>query len=214
MPDGVRPLAGEIKAPAALARRLGQAGLVASEEDGWRLQAQLAAGQSLVDRDGRLWRWDGFARLAPGDGGAAEQLRQRNRLAAMTDELAAAETVSGAAEAEAAAARSQSQQAAAGEREAAAALRQAEEALARCRAEEAALSRRALDAETRVAALTDAADKLAAELGEIEAQTAETARIWPRCPTRPWPAPGSTGRGPRPPRRAGTRARPMRRSPA
>jgi chromosome segregation protein len=176
LPDGARPLAGEIQAPAALARRLGQAGLVASEEDGWRLQAKLAAGQRLVDLDGRLWRWDGFARLAPGDGGAAEQLRQRNRLAAMTDELTAAERVSGAAEAEAAAARSQSQQAAAGEREAAAALRQAEEALARCRAEEAALSRRALDAETRVAALTDAADKLAAELGEIEVQAAETAR--------------------------------------
>ncbi len=182
LPDGARPLAAEIKAPAALARRLGQAGLVASEEDGWRLQAQLAAGQSLVDRDGRLWRWDGFARLAPGDGGAAEQLRQCNRLAAMTDELAAAETVSSAAEAEAAAARSQSQQAAAGEREAAAALRQAEETLARCRAEEAALSRRALDAETRVAALTDAADKLAAELGEIETQAAETARNLAQAP--------------------------------
>ncbi len=176
LPDGARPLAGEITAPAALARRLGQAGLVASEEDGWRLQTRLVAGQSLVDREGRLWRWDGFARLEPGDGGAAEQLRQRNRLAALTGDLTDAETASRTAEATGAAARSQSQQAAASEREAAAALRQAEEALARCRAEEAALSRRALDVEARLAALTDAADKLAAEIAETETQAAETAR--------------------------------------
>jgi chromosome segregation protein len=176
LPEGARPLAAEIAAPAALSRRLSQAGLVATAEEGWRLQPRLAAGQSLLDRDGRLWRWDGFARLAPGAGGAAEQLRQRNRLAALAGEMATAEPEARCAEAAAETARGQAQREAASERAAAAALRQAEEALARCRADDAALSRRALDAETRLAALTDAADKLAADIAESEVQAAETAR--------------------------------------
>src|SRR5207302_454204 len=58
LPEGVHPLAGKIGAPAALGRRLGQAGWVDSEDAGWQLQPRLQPGQSLVDRDGRLWRWD------------------------------------------------------------------------------------------------------------------------------------------------------------
>ena len=176
LPEGARPLAAEIGAPPALARRLGQAGLVASEAEGWALQAGLAAGQSLVDRDGRLWRWDGFARVAPGDGGAAEQLRQRNRLAAIAAEIAVAETESQARDAAAATAIAHAQALAVAEREAAATLRRAEEALARQRAAEAELSRRALGAETRLAALAEAAEKLAAELAELNAQFAEAER--------------------------------------
>jgi chromosome segregation protein len=176
LPAGATPLADAIDAPPALARRLSQAGLVASETAGWKLQPRLAPGQRLVDRDGRLWRWDGFARLAPDDGGAAEQLRQRNRLTAMAAEIAAAESESQSREAEAAAARGEAEAAAVAERNATAALRRTEEALTRHRAEEIELSRRTLGAETQLAALTDAADKLAAELAEIEAQVAETER--------------------------------------
>ena len=40
----------------------------------------------LVDRDGHLWRWDGFTR-PPGSAATAEQLRQKNRLAQLGDEL-------------------------------------------------------------------------------------------------------------------------------
>jgi chromosome segregation protein len=176
LPEGARPLAAEIGAPPALARRLGQAGLVASEAEGWRLQPMLAAGQCLVDRDGRLWRWDGFARLAPGEGGAAEQLRQRNRLAVIVDQIAAAETGWRHSEAASAAAQTRSQDAAAAEREAAASLRRTEEALARRRAEEAELTGKALGAETRLAALADSAEKLAAEISEIATQQTETER--------------------------------------
>ena len=50
-------------APAALARRLGHTGWVENAADGWRLQTRLRPGQSLVDRDGGLWRWDGFVRI-------------------------------------------------------------------------------------------------------------------------------------------------------
>ena len=176
LPAGATPLGDAIGAPPALSRRLSQAGLVDGEADGWALQANLAAGQRLVDRDGRLWRWDGFVRVAPGDGGAAEQLRQRNRLAAIAVEIAAAETEGEASEAAAAIARANSTEAAAAEREAAAALRRAEDTVAQKRAAEAELSRRALATETRLTALADAAEKLAGELKEVETQTAEAER--------------------------------------
>jgi chromosome segregation protein len=176
LPDGATPLAGEIGAPPALARRLTQTGLVTSEAEGWALQTHLVAGQSLVDRAGRVWRWDGFARLALSDGGAAELLRQRNRLAVIAGDIEAAAGESQAQDAKVAAARAQSEAAAIAERDAAAALRRAEDALARQRSEESELSRRALGAETRLAALIEAADKLTAELAELEAQSAETER--------------------------------------
>jgi chromosome segregation protein len=176
LPAGARPLAGQIGAPVALARRLTQAGIVAAEAEGWQLQPLLAAGQCLVDRDGRLWRWDGFVRLAPGAGGAAEQLRQRNRLAAIAGETAAADAEFRKHEVALAAVTAQSQAIATAERDAAAVLRQAEESLARCRATETELARRALGAETRLAALGDAADQLAADLAEVTAQVSATER--------------------------------------
>jgi chromosome segregation protein len=182
LPDGVRPLAAEIGAPPALARRLSQAGLVSSEAEGWELQPRLTAGQCLVDRDGRLWRWDGFARLAADAGGAAEQLRQRNRLGALSGEIAASEGEFRGHEAAVAAATAQSQALAIAERDAAGAMRQAEAALVQARAAEAELARRALGAETRLAALGDAAEKLAAELAEAVAQATETERNLAQVP--------------------------------
>jgi chromosome segregation protein len=182
LPEGATSFADAINAPPALARGLSQAGLVGSEAEGWALQPQLAAGQSLVDREGRLWRWDGFVRTAPGAGGAAEQLRQRNRLAALSLDIAAAEAEAQTRDAEAAAARALSAEATGAERDATAALRSAEDTLARERAAESELSRRALGTETRLAALAEAGEKLAAELAEVEGQTAETEHALARTP--------------------------------
>ena len=176
LPEPAEPLAARIVAPPALARHLGLAGLVADAAEGWALQPLLAPGQSLVDRDGHLWRWDGFVRAASGTGGAAEQLRQRNRLSALTGQITEAESQAQTLTTAGGVARSQAAEAAGGEREAAAALRRAEEALVRRRAEESELARRALGAETRSAAFVDAAEKFAAELAEIDAQAAETER--------------------------------------
>jgi chromosome segregation protein len=176
LPEGVHPLAGEIGAPAALGRRLGQAGWVDSEDAGWQLQPMLQPGQSLVDRDGRLWRWDGFTRLAAGSSTTAEQLRQRNRLTVLRGEIEAATPVSRDAGAHAAAARGERDAAAQAERAAIDALRAAEERLAPARAAEAELTRRGLAAETRLAALDEAIDKLGAELTELAGQSAETER--------------------------------------
>ena len=64
LPEGVRSLAEAVNAPSALARSLAQAGWVENEETGRNLQPSLAPGQRLVDREGRLWRWDGFVSRA------------------------------------------------------------------------------------------------------------------------------------------------------
>ncbi|MGA2045973.1 MAG: chromosome segregation SMC family protein, partial [Roseiarcus sp.] len=59
LPEGVKPLAGLVEAPAALARRLAQIGVVARNR-GEALRPLLRVGQRLVSREGDLWRWDGF----------------------------------------------------------------------------------------------------------------------------------------------------------
>src|SRR5205823_12793110 len=91
LPDGARPLTEMITTPPALIRSLALAGWVENEEAGRRLQPSLAPGQRLVDRQGRMWRWDGFTRRAPGPSPAAEHLRQKNRLAVLAAEIAAVE---------------------------------------------------------------------------------------------------------------------------
>jgi len=176
LPAEVAPLAGRVSAPAALGRLLAHAGWVDSEEAGWRLQPELRPGQSVVDRDGRLWRWDGFTRLSAGRSATAQQLRHRNRLTALAGELAAAEAEAARAEARAAAARSARQQASGAEQAATTALRDAEQRRLRAAAQEAELGRRALESETRLAALDEARDKLAAELRDLAARIAEAER--------------------------------------
>ncbi len=182
LPDGAKPLAAEIGAPPALARRLSRTGWVASAADGWRLQKLLEAGQSLVDRDGRLWRWDGFTRATPGSAATAEQLRQKNRLAQLADEIAVASAKSGHAGEAAAAARSAREAMQSAERAAVAALRTAEERLAQARAAEAELVRHRLNAETRIAAAIEAIEKLGAELAELGEQALEVEHSLARLP--------------------------------
>ena len=89
LPDGAQPLSGFVKAPAELARRLAQIGVV-ERGDGARLAAMLKPGQRLVTREGDFWRWDGFAAAAHAPTGAARRLAERGRLAAIEGELAAA----------------------------------------------------------------------------------------------------------------------------
>ncbi len=95
-------LASLVRAPAALARALGQIGLV--EHEGEAAAAALAPGQMLVSRAGAVWRWDGYTIKAGTPTAAAVRLQQRNRLAALRAELAAATQVAQAAAARLAAA--------------------------------------------------------------------------------------------------------------
>ncbi|MDQ2079637.1 chromosome segregation protein SMC [Xanthobacteraceae bacterium Astr-EGSB] len=90
LPEGAEPLASHVsEAPAELARRLAQIGVV-SRADGPRLAEQLRPGQRLVSTEGDLWRWDGFAVAANAPTGAARRLAERNRLADIEGELAVA----------------------------------------------------------------------------------------------------------------------------
>jgi chromosome segregation protein len=89
LPEGVVPLASHVKAPAELARRLAQIGVVVRDK-GARLAASLQAGQRLVSREGDLWRWDGFVAAAHAPSGAARRLAQRGRIAEVEAELVAA----------------------------------------------------------------------------------------------------------------------------
>ncbi|PBC02058.1 chromosome segregation protein SMC [Mesorhizobium sp. WSM3860] len=92
LPEGVKNLATVVRAPAQLARRLAQIGIIDSA-DGRRLQAQLAPGQRLVSRDGALWRWDGLTASADAPTAAAQRLAQKNRLAELDAEAVQATRV-------------------------------------------------------------------------------------------------------------------------
>lgn len=86
LPEGAERLSDHVKAPAELARRLAQIGLVA-KADGPRLASLLRPGQRLVSREGDLWRWDGFVVAANAPTAAARRLAERNRLGDLEKEL-------------------------------------------------------------------------------------------------------------------------------
>jgi chromosome segregation protein len=83
-------LSEHIQAPAALARSLSQIGLVDNSKDGDAASILLAPGQTLVSRDGWAWRWDGFTVTPQARTGTALRLQQRNRLAGLQGDMAAA----------------------------------------------------------------------------------------------------------------------------
>ncbi len=176
LPAGAHSFADAVSAPPVLARTLAFAGWVDGDTDARSLQASLAPGQRLVDREGRLWRWDGYTCLAAGGSAAAQQLRHKNRLDVLDGEIAAAAAQARSADAEAAAAMAARNDAAEGERHARAQLRAAEAALAHARAAETELAGRALAAETRLDAANDAAAKRAAEFAEAGAEAEEIER--------------------------------------
>jgi chromosome segregation protein len=89
LPDGATPLSDLVEAPSELHPRLTQCGLV-ERADGFALVTQLLPGQSLVSREGDLWRWDGFVRTSDAPLTSAEKLEQRARRAALVPEISTA----------------------------------------------------------------------------------------------------------------------------
>ncbi len=179
LPDGAAPLAAQVRAPDALARRLAQVGVVAPG-DGAALQAGLAPGQRLVSAAGDLWRWDGLHRAAAdASGSAALRLEARNRLRALQAERAVAETAAQEARAAHDTAAAALAQAKAAERSAREARRAAEQRLSEARRArsqaEAARDKAAAALESARAAQarqgTDA-DTIAAQRAEAEAALA------------------------------------------
>ena len=86
LPVGAKPLADFVTGPAALARRLSMTGIVFPDQ-GSALQQSLKAGQRLVSPRGDLWRWDGYRASADAPSAAAVRLAQRNRLAALEEQI-------------------------------------------------------------------------------------------------------------------------------
>ena len=177
LPVGARPLGSVVGAPPALAWRLSQIGIVGSTADGERLSVGLAQGQRLVGRDGALWRWDGLRVAAEAPTAAALRLRQRNRLAVLAGEIAAAERARD--EAAGAHARSEAALAAAAAAEAAAraALREARAAHERAREAHARAAAAAAAAAARAAALAETEAQIAAEDDEIGRRLAELSAL-------------------------------------
>jgi len=74
-----------------LHRRLAQIGIVASDlsdEEISVLQQRLKTGQTLVNQQGALWRWDGLTMRADAPSLATQRLAQKNQLQDVKDQLA------------------------------------------------------------------------------------------------------------------------------
>ncbi|NIJ34847.1 chromosome segregation protein SMC [Sphingomonas oligoaromativorans] len=154
LPKGCVPLADHVEAPAELARRLAQVGVVDTDDGSIRL----GVGQRLVTRDGRMRRWDGFVAEEQG-AAAAEGLIRRNRLTEIEAQLPPARAALAEAEAKG--------------RDAAAALDAAQREGQAARAALAASERRGRDealAEDRARVAIERIESRRAELAERTAQ--------------------------------------------
>ena len=167
LPQGVNALSQYVKAPAELARRLAQIGVVERAE-GARLAATLKPGQRLVSREGDFWRWDGFAVAAHAPTGAARRLAERGRLQAIEGEIATARAdvetkrrVVQAAEAAVSAA-------AAAETDARARWREAQRLTDAAREEHAAAEREISRNAARISALKEAKQRIGAGRDETK----------------------------------------------
>ncbi|GBQ04810.1 coiled-coil domain-containing protein [Saccharibacter floricola] len=88
--DGVaslHPLSAYMTAPKVLSRALSSVFLVDDPKQGETLQSQLAPGQSLVSREGHVWRWDGFVRSHKAPSAETIRLEQQQRLRSLEKEI-------------------------------------------------------------------------------------------------------------------------------
>jgi chromosome segregation protein len=176
LPAGVEPLARHVQAPAELARRLNQIGVI-DKADGARLVGQLKPGQRLVSSEGDLWRWDGFAADAHAPTGAARRLAERARLADIEAEQQIARAESETARGVVTAAEAALQAAVAAETAARSAARERQREASAARDSQEAAERELNRNAARVSALTEARTRLTTSRDEAastktEAETA------------------------------------------
>ncbi len=174
LPGDATPLASYVEAPAALARRLAQVGMVEPEQ-GKALQSQLRPGQRLVSKAGDLWRWDGFTAAADAPTAAAQRLAERNRLTGLR-----VEAESAAVSAEASRAAFETAQAAVRQSEETLAqsrntLREANRALSDARDAQAAQERADSEANAKRAVLEETHRRLNEDISQIK-ESLETAQ--------------------------------------
>jgi chromosome segregation protein len=172
LPQGIELLADRVKAPAALARRLAQVGVVARSEGG-RLQSGLRPGQRLVSREGDLWRWDGYVSAAEAPTAAARRLAERNRLASLARRSAELDEVRAAAEARFAESSSAHAAAETRERGLRQLWRDSQARMARTREALTVIERAARETEARLAGLAEAKAETVEALAEALEKVAE-----------------------------------------
>jgi chromosome segregation protein len=173
LPPGVEPLARRVRGPDALRRSLALVGVVEAESSARELAPGLLPGQVLVGREGGSWRWDGLSVAQGTPTPAAVRLRQRNRLAELRVEIEAAEERLEGFRDALGAARRRSEDALHRDREARDAVRAAFSASGQTRERHARLAQASAAARTRLLALDEATERLAADLQEAEARLAE-----------------------------------------
>lgn len=174
LPPGVRALSDVVVAPPALARRLGQIGLVLRGE-GQHLRTLLKMGQRLVSKEGDLWRWDGFAAAAEAPTPAARRLAEKNRLGDLREQAEAARTAADELKAKADHAQAELRRAADVETQARQAQRAAARALDEARERAALEERRRAQIAARQATLEDALARLVENRNEAAAKKTEAA---------------------------------------
>ncbi|WP_166142263.1 chromosome segregation protein SMC [Methylosinus sp. RM1] len=175
LPPGVRTLAEMVQAPPALARRLAQIGVVLRSE-GAALRTLLKPGQRLVSKEGDLWRWDGFTQAAEAPTPAARRLAEKNRLADLRLEAAAAREAADALADEAQTAQEQARAAALAESAAREGQRRARAALEEARERHVVAERRLGQIAQRLSALEEAKAQILANRDEAAMKRESAAR--------------------------------------
>ncbi|MGH6835727.1 MAG: chromosome segregation protein SMC [Methylocella sp.] len=155
LPPGIEALSRLVTAPAPLARRLNQIGIVARAE-GTALRALLKPGQRLVSKEGDLWRWDGFTQATEAPTPAARRLAEKNRLGDLAIEAEAARGATSVLKADAERAQIALVAAAAAESEARQAHKEALRKVEAARAEKAAAEKHKAATTARLSALEEA----------------------------------------------------------
>ena len=183
LPAGARPLSACVEAPAELAARLSQTGLV-DDEAGEALAAGLEPGQRLVSPEGRLWRWDGLRASAEAPAPAAQRLQQRNRLDALAVMIADAEQQAGNAREHWQAAKAQVAAARQGEKTARQSVHEQEQALRRAQTQCAALEQQQGALAARLDAQKEAAARWQAALNEAQQNAAKAEKLAAALPAQ------------------------------
>ena len=173
LPAGIESLANYVTAPPVLERRLGQIGIAPDAAMAEALRDRLQPGQRLVSREGALWRWDGLTRAAGIPTAAGQRLRQRNRLAILTDQLVEAEREVAERTRALETARRQAADCGNAARASRAAAQDSMRLLADLRERHAALARKQSESDLRIAALVQSAGQIEADLTETSARETE-----------------------------------------
>ena len=160
LPMGVRPLSDVVKAPAVLARRLSQIGIVLKSE-GAQLQKRLRPGQRLVSKEGDFWRWDGFTAAAEAPTPAARRLAEKNRLGDLKAEATEAREAANVAKQAAEAAQAELREASVEEMNARQTARAAQRSVEEAREKLSLAERTRAQIATRISALEESVTRFA-----------------------------------------------------